>query len=455
MKKILTVNYRIPGGFGQYVPFYSKQSLLDADFVVICPYQADFDSGLKHGGKTMASVDDSYRIEESSTHWLFELLAVLQAGKTAFVMLADYKEFYLSDYRLYSNYAPMPVQLSISEVRGKEMVVHQQGSFLKEYWSKYGPESEYRLYFDVADDSVPLVTTRSGNRTVGALWKYEGGGTLIALPWIAWVNEDFYPEYVVNQYGGEEEAWTSVATDCGNQFQQALSSIDDAIRNPHESTPPPQWAKCEIFKTVEEIELAQELLDIDEKILDLQTHREDATVRLREAEVLKRLLYDQGKSLEEAILKAMRLLEFEASHYRDSDSEFDAVLTSPEGRLIGEAEGRDSKAIAIGKMRQLESNINEDFARDEVSEFATGILFGNAYRLTPPSERPPDHFTVKCKQAAERTKTVLVRTCDLFRVAKALADNPDPEFARACREAIFAAAGGEVDFSYPPNSIDE
>ena len=74
------------------------------------------------------------------------------------------------------------------------------------------------------------------------------------------------------------------------------------------------------------------------------------------------------------------------------------------------------------------------------------FLFGNAFRLKPPSDRPAEHFTPKCFSAAERNKTALIRTCDLFHVAKALADKPDEQFAASCREAILNTEGKEVVF---------
>ena len=157
--------------------------------------------------------------------------------------------------------------------------------------------------------------------------------------------------------------------------------------------------------------------------------------------------------MEDAVLQAMHLMGFEASRYRDPTSEFDVVLECPEGRCIGEVEGRDSKAIDISKMRQLAMNIQEDFSREEVQEMAKGVLFGNAYRLTAPPDRPDTHFTEKCATAARSNRTALVRTCDLFEVAKALVDNPDETFTAACRQAIFDASGQEVRFPVHPAGI--
>ena len=64
-----------------------------------------------------------------------------------------------------------------------------------------------------------------------------------------------------------------------------------------------------------------------------------------------------------AILEALRLLGFQANNYKDAESEFDAVFEAPEGRFLGEAEGKDNAQVNIDKMRQLEMNIQEDFAR--------------------------------------------------------------------------------------------
>ena len=202
--------------------------------------------------------------------------------------------------------------------------------------------------------------------------------------------------------------------------------------------------------TYSERELRKEFSENKIKIEKLQEKQRETALNLEDAAFLRPLLYAQGQSLEEAIRRAMRILGFDANHFRDADSEFDSILECSEGRIIGEAEGKDRRSINIDKMRQLLTNIMEDFAREEVTEEATGALFGNAYRLTSPSERPPSQFTTKCAQTAEAHGIVLIPTCDLFYVAKALVDRPDEEFAAECRKAIFAAKGGEVRFPSIP-----
>jgi hypothetical protein len=173
-------------------------------------------------------------------------------------------------------------------------------------------------------------------------------------------------------------------------------------------------------------------------------------LELANAGSLRWLLFEQGKPLENAILEAMKLMGFDGTSFSDGESEFDGIFVGPEGRCLGEAEGKDNKAINIDKFSQLERNLQEDFARDEVKEHAKGILFGNAFRLLPVGDRT-EFFTAKCLSAAKRIGAALVRTPDLFVPARYIKENSsDTEYARTCREAIFSAAGEVVVFPPPP-----
>jgi hypothetical protein len=120
-------------------------------------------------------------------------------------------------------------------------------------------------------------------------------------------------------------------------------------------------------------------------------------------------------------------------------------------RLIGEAEGKDDKAIAVDKLDQLERNLREDFNRqgEEGASFATGVLFGNAFRLKPLEDRE-EFFKQKCVIAAKRSNIVLVRTPDLFVAARYLKAQRDAEFAKRCRDAIISSAGAVAILPTPP-----
>lgn len=163
--------------------------------------------------------------------------------------------------------------------------------------------------------------------------------------------------------------------------------------------------------------------------------------------VYSHLLYETGKLLESAIEKVLRLIGYEVDTLRIGDLEIDHVIVGPNRiRMIGESEGKDNSAIDINKFRQLESNIGEDFEREEVGTPAKGLLFGNGFRLSPPAGRA-EQFTHKSLINAGRLGSALIRTADLYPVAVYILDNPDDDaFKASCRAAIEDTSGGIVQF---------
>ena len=475
MKELLTIDCQIPGGYGTFEDFYSQRSLLDADFILFrtASLSNHFGQVDPYRGKSTFEETQSFRIRESIEHWHREIQDAVEAGKTVFVILGRLDEVYVrtgertysgtgqkrvqtnkvasvSNYDVLPSYDVRPFnELKVVQSEGEAMVLQQGENPLRDYWENYGQQSQYQIYIENSSGYVPLLTTRNGGRIVSAVYRTPSGGAIILLPWIDLDRQDFFS--VENDDDDEPEIrWTDEAKGWGSKYIQLLSSIDDAIKKRNDAEPIPPWASDENFMTYQERKLGKELSEIGSEIKKLQGKQKETALSLEDAAYLKPLLFAQGQSLEEAILRAMRLLGFSANHFRDADSEFDAVLECSEGRMIGEAEGKDRRLINIDKMRQLLTNIMEDFAREEVSEEATGALFGNAYRLISPSERPSSQFTTKCAQTAAAHGIVLIPTCDLFDVAKTLVDRPDEDFAAECRKAIFAAKGGAVQFPSIP-----
>ena len=464
MKTILTVGCKIPGGYGEHVEIISKASLLDGDFVLFRPTLTFQWASESYMGKPLFSKSSSFRIQDAIAHWKKELSDVLKAGKTVFLLSASVEQgFVYSGEKQYSgtgrnrvttdmvhpvsNYDLLPIPTAFVDAEGTSMAPSSGDSLLREYWRQFGDESSYRVYMTGDLQPKPLVTVKGSDRVVGGIFRYKSGGALVALPWIDLGRDEFLTEDTEDSEISEDvEVWTNEAKAWGKKYCDALELLDKAIQGQTSATPAPQWANSEEFRTLKEIALISELNDVETAITNLEERRNELTRKARDAGSLKSLLYEQGIPLEHAVLEAMRLMGFEANSYRDSDSEFDVVLECPEGRCVGEVEGRDSRAIDINKMRQLEVNIHEDFARDEVSVPAKAILFGNGFRLTPPTGRTDEQFTAKCVTAAARNGTALVRTSDLYEVARALADHPDADFATACRRAIFDTKGELVTF---------
>ena len=462
-KRILTVGCQIPGGHGRYANIDSQDSLLDADIVLFYPSIRGFYDAFSslYQGKPSLSEDSSFKLQKAIGHWRRELIDFLKAGRTVFIVLPDLEEVYVdTGERTYSgtgrnrqtttlvrgvaNYELLPLPMKFVQSKGNSMKLVTQNTILRDYWQEFGEESQYRVYIENTNSVKPLVVTPDGSRVVGGLFQGKNGGAVFALPWVNLNNSAFRVETPQSR-----PAWTPAAKEWGMKLVEILMSLDLAIRSQGQVTPKPQWAIDDMYATKKEAELSRELLGVQGEITELEKSREDLEAQLADAGWLKALLFEQGQPLEAAVLQAMRLMGFGANNYRDATSEFDAILECTEGRCIGEVEGRDNRPVDINKMRQLIVNIQEDFAREEVSELAKGVLFGNAHRLTPPSERPTEHFTAKCVTSAQSGGIALVRTCDLFEVTRALIDHPNEDYAAACRQAILETSGKEVQFPAP------
>ena len=238
----------------------------------------------------------------------------------------------------------------------------------------------------------------------------------------------------------------------GKRFVSEIIALTSALAADSSATPPPDWASEDRFNISAESDIERQISAIQEKLILLQASKRELETDLASAAEPRRLLFEKGALLEDAILDGLRLMGFGAGRFREGDSEFDGIINSPEGeRYIGEAEGRDNKAINVDKLDQLQRNLLEDYQREEVGEMARGILFGNGHRLLCPENRS-EEFTQKCRSVAKRNGYILVRTADMFQPVRYMRENPDDvNYASACRSAIRDAVGQIVQFPATPD----
>ena len=235
-------------------------------------------------------------------------------------------------------------------------------------------------------------------------------------------------------------------------MRDAFFALAEQLSPEQEASTPPAWALQNDFRLGRESLLEAEVISIASQIDALFLQREAKRREIEDEVSLRALLFEKGPRLERAVREALTILGFDAQHFRDSTSEFDAVFSSSEGRFLGEVEGRDTKSISIDKFSQLERNISEDFSREGVTAFAQPVLFGNTFRNTMPSERG-SFFTEKVLQAAQRSGACLVRTPDLFEVARYVRESGDDDFARLCRQTMRDVKGEIALFPEIPSSI--
>ncbi len=457
-KTVFSINCEIPGELSEYVEIDSKTSLLDGDIILFLPPSlVTWRQIGTYQGKSTLDPYHSGRAISALKHWRRELSNALCAGKNVFVLLQQPYEVCVSleenryrhqqKWQLLHNYDFLPVDIKTTESEGKRMRLTPEGSFLQKYWGDFGSFSEYKLIVN-GDAGTPLVVTGSGSKTVSVAFRWPApGGSLVLLPYLNLYASDFFEER--EEEDGTEVVSTETGRKFGHAFLNSLLEMDSHLNTGSSSTQEPDWATCKLYLLPREVGLRKELLKIERSIQNLNAKRVGLLDAISVDGSLRHLLYEQGKPLEIAVLRALRLMGFEASQYYDSESEFDVVFECNEGRLIGEVEGKDNSSIAVGKLRQLEMNIHEDFDREGVKEEAKGVLFGNAYRLHPLDSRK-EFFTEKCMAAAKRRGTALVRTTDLFSVAQYLSGKNDKRFAQKCRQAILHAEGVIVEFPEVP-----
>lgn len=452
-KKIFSVGAELAIDEIEYCDFDSEASLLDWDIILFKPsIDALVISTQNYQGKPSLSDGHSFRLKECSEHWRREIKDAFEAGKTVIVFLADLNEVYIDTGKRehsgtgrnqktttivadYSNYRCIPVAFNPVKTKGSAMkLASRSAELIAPYWKEFEKYSQYKVV--LAGENIPAcLTTRNGDKPVGAIYKSKNSnGAIVLLPDIDFDNDDFSEEK------DDGLVWTQVATTFASRMLKTVVSLDRVLKNEGESTPEPEWAKASTYELEKEGKVRSELLKAEEELEKLQSRKDGLLDELKDLGRLRNLLFENGKPLEFALIEALKILGFQATHYHDSESEFDVVFESKEGRLLGEAEGKDTKAVNIDKLRQLAMNIHEDLARDDVDKPAKAVLFGNGYRLDPLGERDAP-FTTKCISASTSSSTALVNTPDLFLVAQYLSNKKDTKFATRCRKAILNSIG--------------
>jgi len=463
-KKILTIGVDLASDATQEEEFHSKASLLDWDIVLFKPviFDLTLQRGDNYQGKPCLTDTASFALKEACEHWRREIKQALETGKTIIIFLPAMEDVFVAtgehEYsgtrrnarrtRLvvpYNNYSALPMSLKVLSGTGNAIKLGPKGAeLIAPYWAEFGAISVYKVLLP-QDILGQCLVTKHGERPVGAMLRAQNSsGTLVLLPDIDFAPDDFFEE------ADDEFRWTDKARQFGARMVAAVVALDKALHASSEVTPEPTWAADPTFALATEQELRSQLLESERLVEEAQKRKEEVQGKLKDVGQSRSLLFEKGKRLENAIVEALRLLGFNASPYKDSQSEFDVIFESPEGRLLGEAEGKDGKAINVDKLRQLAMNIHEDLQREEVNTPAKGVLFGNGQRLTSPADRG-SQFTAKCIAAAQSSSTALVATSDLYGAVQYLSGRTDCAYAKSCREAILSGVG-LVKLPIPPQS---
>lgn len=460
MKKIAGIGFNIPSQISDdYVSFDSLTSLSDFDIVIFnsemfhLNYHLDTRES-SYDGDSMYDSSSSNRIKKHFEHWKNEIDNFLKSGKNVFINLCPLQNFYIyTGKKTYSgtgrnqktthlvspmtNYDYLPVDVSILNSSGK--IVLPTSPLIKPFFNVLKEVIKYEVHIS-NKNLIPFFSTKNRDRNLGGSIKHKEGN-LLFLPYMNFNLSNF------TKYDKDEiEHWTDDALKVGKIFTNHLIQLDKSFKNQIDKTPKPDWLEHKNYSLKESESTKKSIINIEKEIDSLKEKKESLNNKLSDQESLKDLLFETGKPLENAVINALEILGYTAENYDDGDLELDQVIISPEGdRFIGECEGKDNKSIDISKFRQLQDSMNEDFYRDEIEEKAFGLLFGNPERLKAPSKRKIA-FTEKCKKGAKREGIGLIKTSELFKVAKYLLENKDEKFKKLCRKSIKNQLGEIIDF---------
>jgi hypothetical protein len=188
-------------------------------------------------------------------------------------------------------------------------------------------------------------------------------------------------------------------------------ALEDMLGKP-QSEGEPAWLSSIPMSPVFPIDAR--LATLTEEISSLENQVEQQLAHKAQLERFKRLLYVSSFELEDLVAECLSLLGATIKPARYSQEEF--VMELGDAVFLAECKGV-SKSISLQHFRQLQDYVLK-YEEDE-QKAGKGILFGNAWRDLPPSERDTKDKPIFPGNVIDRAKQFgvsLVSTVDLFDV---------------------------------------
>jgi hypothetical protein len=431
MLKILSIEYHINSPDVKNIYFDDRQTLLDADIIVINPsflsrFWVTDCVTWDDGRKRLYSRKGSDKVKSIFDWRSQEFKSLLNAGKVVFAFMSPLDTILgevrdTQEYRPITNYDWLPFEKNlliklITSGSGNEIILRNASHPFAAYYKAFKDNIHYDAYLDTEDTDSDTFLVNKAGKAVGYSLEF-GKGMLIFAPYLTKKIES-------------------------NKFVGVLIQCAKHILTKEPKTIEPEWAKD--FKIPGEEKYFEDIEKVSEKIEALYNEKRTLESKRITLAEFRALLYEQGKPLEDAVIRALKLMGFHAERFRKADIDHDVILESSEGRAIAEIEGKDNDSIHVDKIDQLTRVIDEDFYEHEV--YSDGILIGNPYRFTHPNDRK-EEFTEKVRIAAKRKGFILLTSAELFKAVMKILEEPDSkDFKTACRIKILESKGEQVNF---------
>lgn len=331
-----------------------------------------------------------HRYNPSFSRVRYPLSRLLASGGRVIVLADKAKRLESQETTIYTNYIWSPVQISQHFESGDTIEIRfntfpklfsyfKRWQFYYEIPEHWRSQELYEAFDKIAMQPNTLIQNRYGRAL--ALQLSLKSGLFILLPHI----EDLEIRQQVNLV------------------------LEDLLGKPQE-TLPPAWADNVPTPRTPEIQA-----DIDSKrklIEDFEAEILEHEKEKAEIEKFKKLLYGDGKELEEIFALCLEKLGGKVKAAKYSEEEF--VLEHKGELYLVECKGV-GKSIALGHVRQLSDYVLK-FEEDE-GKPGIGILFGNAWKGLSLQERGTAStvsFPENVINAANRFGIALVNSVDFF-----------------------------------------
>lgn len=193
----------------------------------------------------------------------------------------------------------------------------------------------------------------------------------------------------------------------------------------------PPWIDRYELPGLSEIRLG--IIKLEEQIQVIEDKKRGKEGDLNQLEMLKGLLYEQGKyGLEPCVREAFRILGFNVLDPEKYEEDYDLYTKEGELAVIGEIEGT-AKQVNVDKYRQLLDYVD---AKRLKGEKCKGILIGNGLIKKEPDKRD-EQFTPHVIRGCNQQKFCRMTTYELFKAVRAvLSDSSDHKLKEKIKRKI-------------------
>jgi hypothetical protein len=408
--KILSVDFPIEGKGIENYSFYDAPSFSDYDVVIIDPEKISnlwvgkirpeddgslwtFTSYDKGFGNAMTALMS--RRNEELKHLLTITKGIVVCVLRNYGPILRISSFRGAD-RSWSidRYSWLSSVVSLNAILriGKEIKIvnkhHPFNQYLNAFKDSLYVEAVLQTYRN--ENKILPIATNKVDELIVVECSMKGGGKLILIPPLD--NHD--PEKV----GG-------VLIDC---LRGTLKWGTPSLK--------PDWVSA--YSLPGENEIIAKIEDLDNEILKIEKRKEGFEAEYKRFEMLKGLLYGQGKyGLEPSVREAFKILGFNVLEPDKYDEEYDLFSKEEDLIVIGEIEGSE-KQVDNEKYRQLLEYVI-DCEETLNGKRVKGILIGNGFIKIKPEERE-EQFTDAAIRGCRSRRFCRITTFELYKAAQAV-----------------------------------